>query len=138
MSAERNLQIVQDIYAAFTRGDLAFVLDRVHPECEAFSVISDAPTGVAWHRHDRGRDGAKQFFDALLGAIEFRVFAPRDFAAMGDHVYITLHMECVIRATGAPLVLDECIHHFTFKDGRAVRWRASEDTACTAAAFKKM
>ena len=40
MSAEQNLRIVQDMYAAFARGDLAFVLDRIDDDCDDFCVIS--------------------------------------------------------------------------------------------------
>jgi ketosteroid isomerase-like protein len=46
MSAEQNLRIVQDMYAAFARGDIAFVLDQIDDGCEGFGVVSDSRTGV--------------------------------------------------------------------------------------------
>jgi ketosteroid isomerase-like protein len=42
-----------------------------------------------------------------------------------------------IRATGKVLEQPEVIHHFTFRDGKVVRCRVSEDTALTRAAFAK-
>jgi ketosteroid isomerase-like protein len=69
--------------------------------------------------------------------VDHKVFEPRDFAATGDHVYSTLRMVMLIRATGKTLELPEVMHHFTFRNGKVVRCRASEDTAQTMAAFAK-
>lgn len=135
MSAEQNLAIVQDIYAAFARGDLPAVLARISERAGDFNVISAAPTRVPWHVNTRGKAGAARFFDALLGAVEFREFEPRDYAATGAHVYATLRMVMQIRATGRLLELAEVVHHFTFEDGLVVRWRATEDTKQTDQAF---
>jgi uncharacterized protein len=135
MSAEQNLTIVQDIYAAFARGDLQAVLAYVSDDCAEFSVMSAGETRVPWHLDERGKKGAARFFDALLGAVEFRAFEPRDYAAAGDHVYATLSMRMRIRATGELLELAEVVHRFTLRDGMVVRWRASEDTFQTHRAF---
>jgi len=135
MSAEQNLVIVQDIYAAFARGDLAAVLAYVADDCGDFNVISAAPTRVPWHVNTRGKSGAVRFFEALLGAVEFRAFEPRELAATGDHVYATLRMVMHVRATGRALELAEVVHHFTLKNGKVIRWRATEDTKHTDAAF---
>ena len=135
MSAEKNLAIVQDIYAAFGRGDLAAVLARISEQVGEFSVISGGPTQVPWHGDTRGKAGAVRFFEKLLGAVEFRAFEPREYAASGDHVYATLRMLMQIRATGQLLELAEVVHHFTLQDGLVVRWRATEDTKHTDAAF---
>ena len=136
MSTEQNLKTIQDVYAAFTRGDVPFILESLSDELKDFSVISDGPTKVPWHQHGRGKASAVTFFETLGKTADFQVFEPRDYAASGDHVYVTLHMEAIVRATGKPLVLDEVMHHWTFdRDGKIVRWRATEDTAQSARAF---
>lgn len=137
MSAEQNLTTVQGIYAAFGQGDLQAVLAHISDDCVEFSVMSAGETRVPWHLNGRGKEGAASFFDALLGAVEFRAFEPRDYAAAGDHVYATLSMRMQIRATGELLELAEVVHRFTLRDGMVVRWRASEDTFQTHRAFAR-
>ena len=138
MSAEQNLRIVQDMYAAFGRGDVGFVLEQIAEDCDDFCVISATDTGAPWHLagKNKGRTAAARYFDALGANVDHTLFEPRDFAATGDHVYATVKMQMVVRATGKKIEHPEVIHHFTFKNGKVSRCRATEDTARTAAAFK--
>jgi ketosteroid isomerase-like protein len=136
MSAERNLQIVQDMYAAFGRGDIGFVLDQIDDRCEGFCVVSATRTGVPWHlANTTGKAGAVQYFEALASCVDHKVFEQRDFAAMGDHVYSTVRLVQYIRATGKTLEQPEAVHHFTFRNGKVIRCRVLEDTAATQAAL---
>ncbi len=137
MSAEQNLRIVQDMYAAFGRGDLGFVLDKIADDCEGFGVVSATQTGVPWHTdlNIRGKAAAVRYFEALSSSVDHKTFEQRDFAATGDHVYATVRLVQAIHATGKTLEQPEVVHHFTFRDGKVVRCRISEDTALTRAAF---
>ena len=139
MSAEKNLRIVQDMYAAFGRGDLGFVLDQIDDDCDGFCVVSGTATGVPWHLAGkaRGKAAAVGFFEALGASVDHELFEQRDFAATGDHVYATVRLVQHVRATGKTLEQPEVIHHFTFRDGKVVRCRVAEDTALTRAAFAK-
>jgi ketosteroid isomerase-like protein len=136
MSAEKNLRIVQDMYAAFGRGDLGFVLDQIDDECDGFCVVSASKTGVPWHvESPRGRAGAVRYFEALASSVDHEVFEQRDFAAAGEHVYSTVRLVQRVRATGKTIEQPEVVHHFTFKNGKVVRCRILEDTAATKAAL---
>jgi ketosteroid isomerase-like protein len=137
MTSEQNLRIVQDMYAAFSRGDLAFVLDQIDDACDGFAVVSHTNTGVPWHLDPkaRGKAAAVAYFEALASSVDHKAFEQRDFAAMGDHVYSTVRLVQYIRATGKTLEQPEVVHHFTFKNGKVVRCRVLEDTAATRAAF---
>ena len=139
MSAEQNLRIVQDMYAAFSRGDLDFVLEQIAPDCEDFCVISGTATGVPWHLQgkQRGKAAAAAFFAALAGSVEHTLFEQRDFAASGDHVYSTVRLVQRVLTTGELLEQPEVIHHFTFKNGKVIRCRIAEDTALTRTAFAR-
>jgi ketosteroid isomerase-like protein len=139
MSAEKNLRIVQDMYAAFGRGDLGFVLDQIHDECDGFCVVSATPTGVPWHLGEgtKGRAGAVRYFEALAASVDHALFEQRDFAATGDHVYSTVRLVQTIRASGRTIEQPEVVHHFTFRDGKVARCRVLEDTAATRAAFAR-
>jgi len=139
MSADQNLRSVQDMYAAFGRGDLAFVLEQIADDCDDFCVISGTPTGVPWHLQGKatGKAAAVRYFEALASSVDHTLFEQRDLAATGDHVYATVRLVQLIRATGKTLEQPEVIHHFTFRNGKVVRCRVSEDTALTRAAFAR-
>lgn len=139
MSAEQNLRIVQEMYAAFGRGDVAFVLDKIDDDCDDFCVISGTSTGVPWHlqgKGNRGKAAAAAYFEALGKNVEHTIFEPRDFAATGDHVYATLRIQMRVLANGKTIEHPEVIHHFVIRNGKVVRCRTTEDTARTMAAFK--
>ena len=68
MSAEQNLAFVQNMYAAFARGDIDFVLAHIPDDCAEFGVIAAGKSKVPWHIDSRGKAGAAQFFQALGGA----------------------------------------------------------------------
>jgi ketosteroid isomerase-like protein len=139
MSAEQNLRIVKDMYAAFGRGDVGFVLDQIDDDCDGWGVISATPTAVPWHVDvkSRGKAGAVRFFEALGQSVDHVAFEQSDFAASDEHVYVTVRLVQRLRATGATLEQPEVIHHFTFRNGKVVRCRIGEDTASTTAAFAR-
>jgi ketosteroid isomerase-like protein len=136
MSAEKNLRIIQDMYAAFGRGDIGFVLGQIDDDCDGFGVVSATETGVPWHVPTtvRGKAGAVQYFESLA-SIDHKVFEQRDFAAMGDHVYATVRLVQEVRGTGRTIDQPEVVHHFVLRNGKVVRCRVLEDTAATRAAF---
>lgn len=137
MSVEQNIAFVQDMYAAFARGDIAYVLENIPEDCAEFGVIAANKSAVPWHIESRGKAGAAKFFEALGGAVEYEVFEPRDYAASGDHVYVTIYHRMKVRATGAPIELKETIHHIQFKQGKLARWVCSEDTKASHEVFAR-
>jgi ketosteroid isomerase-like protein len=139
MTADKNLALVRDMYAAFGRGDLGFVIDAIADDCDDFCVVSATSTGVPWHLAGKakGKAAAVRYFEALASVVDHERFEQRDFAATGDHVYSTVNLVQRVRATGKTIVQQEVVHHFTFCDGKVVRCRVLEDTALTQAAFAK-
>lgn len=56
MSAEKNLRLVQDMYAAFGRGDVQFVLEQIDDDCDGWGVVSSLKhSNVPWHKVARLR-----------------------------------------------------------------------------------
>lgn len=57
MSGEVNIKIIQGVYEAFGRGDVAAVLDAVADDVDwaAEAAGSGAPLGPKPHDHERGR-----------------------------------------------------------------------------------
>ena len=137
MTTEQNLKFVQDAYAAFARGDITALLARIPDDCAEFGVIAAAPSAVPWHIPTRGKAGAAEFFEALGTSVEYTSFEPRDYAAAGDHVYVTIAHEMKVRATGETMQLAETIHHIQFEGGKLRRWVCSEDTKASHEVFAR-
>jgi hypothetical protein len=96
-----NVQTVNDIYAAFGRGDIPAILGKL-----ADDVCWDhLPDGGGAQRHDvpwlrarTGRDEVAGFFEAL-GALELHVFAPTVILADGDTVVALIDEDASASAT---------------------------------------
>ena len=121
-----NVEKLQQLYAAFGRGDIASILDNVTDDVEwgVETVASEVP----WYRMSRGREGVAQFFDLLGSAVEFKKFEPTTFAPNGDEVIVTVDYDYRFRknGNGAPVA---CMHRFRVRDGKIASFRAFEDTA---------
>ncbi|HKA86325.1 MAG TPA: hypothetical protein VKE22_01625 [Haliangiales bacterium] len=46
--SEKNIAVVQQIYQAFTRGDVPGIMELVSDELRGFGVVAEA-TDVPWH-----------------------------------------------------------------------------------------
>ncbi|MFI5300825.1 MAG: nuclear transport factor 2 family protein [Polyangiales bacterium] len=128
----QNIQIIKDCYQAFTRGDLPFILERVASTgFERWGVVASGTWRAPWHFEARSRADVAKYFEAVLGALEPLRFEPSLFAAAGEYVYATVHMEYKVRANGKILVMQDIVHKFKMLDGRIVGVRISEDTEHT-------
>lgn len=136
MSNDKNIETVKAMYAAFGRGDVPFVLEQLADEgFQDWRVNSATDTRVPWHKNFRGKREVPGFFQALAGNVDHVRFEPRDFASNGEQVYATIDMTLKVKATGKVIEMNDVVHVFTFKNGRIVKVRASEDTALGASAF---
>lgn len=123
------LQSVEAIYAAFARGDVPAILERLDPEVEWESWNDNYAqrAGVPWLLPRSGHAGVGAFLQ-LVGEWRIREFAVRSMMASDRQVAV----ECVMDADlphGSHL-RDEEIHLWTFgADGRVTRVRHYADTA---------
>jgi ketosteroid isomerase-like protein len=124
--------LVQSLYAAFGRGDVAFVLERLDPKVE---WVAPPSAGLPWGGARRGRDGAGQFFAALAQHAEVLRLEVDRFVAQGE-VVVALGSETLkSRATGKSYATDFA-HVWTLKEGRVVRWSEHFDTAAAVEAMR--
>src|SRR5258706_12029090 len=96
MSEQKNIEVVQKMYAAFGKGDLPAILEAV-TENVAWGVVSQAAASVPWHLSIEGRKDVSKFFTALAETVEYLRFEPQAFAAGGAFVYTTVRYEMVIK-----------------------------------------
>lgn len=127
------IEKVQAMYAAFERGDLAFIVEGLAPAVDwRINVAHDLPGTDHPLFTAYGKAGdVPRFFEGLIGALEPRGMEPRGLAVTvdGRGVLALLHEKYVVRKTGRDLAVDT-IHHWTFDEaGKVVAWRGYTDTA---------
>jgi ketosteroid isomerase-like protein len=126
-----NIEIVQKVYAAFGRGDVPAILEHIAPDMVGFGVVADATPEVPWHIQITKREDVPKFFQALAAECDFTRFEPHSFATGGDHVYASISFDVTIKKNAKKVSFRNTMHRFTFKNGRIVEWRGTEDTAKT-------
>jgi ketosteroid isomerase-like protein len=130
---DSKIQAVQDIYAAFGRGDIPFILGQLADDVDWASV---SETKIApWHGSWRGRDQVPGFFQGLADTADVTEFTPLAFTSNDTDVMATVRFGLQVRATGKSAVTE--LHHWwRFRDGRVYFYRGTEDTAVVAALFQ--
>ena len=114
-----NVDRVQEIYAAFGRGDIPYILDQI---ADDVSWDEEVPGyGVAYLEPGSGRDHVAKFF-AGADALVFDRFEPLNFLAGGDQVAAIIRVGARNAATSRRID-DYEVHVWTFgADGRVTRF----------------
>src|SRR5258706_6040223 len=131
----KNIETAQQIYAAYGRGDMKFILDQMDEDV-TWGIESVAEGEVAPYAVRRGKTSVEKFFAAWAATADFHKFDAQDFVATGDHVFNHLQYDLTVKATGKA-VENVSLQHWTFKNGKVIRWRGYEDTAATRDGFRK-
>jgi ketosteroid isomerase-like protein len=126
-----NQDTVRDIYAAFGRGDIPAILDRLAPGVR-WDHWPDGSGGqrhgVPWLEQRTGPEEVGGFFETLA-ALEFHRFEPTALIGEGDRIAALIDVEVTVRATGERF-RDGEVHLWTFDDGgRVCEFRHVVDTA---------
>ena len=133
MSADVNIKTVQAVYEAFTRGDVAAILDVVTDDVDWASDTSS--TAAPWYGVRHGKDGVVSFFEAFGSTMDVEQFDPVSYAANDNEVHTLVHFRATRRANGKSITMN--LHHFfQFRDGKIAYYRGTEDSALTAATFQ--
>ena len=133
--ASANLSTVTDIYAAFGRGDVPTILDKIAPNCrwESWADNRAQRAGVATLQPRTGPAGVAEFFVAV-GGLQMHDFQVLDMVAGERQVAVEVVIEYSTPAGGR--LRDEELHLWTFDDHQQViRLRHYVDTAKHIAAF---
>jgi ketosteroid isomerase-like protein len=133
MTEQENIQKLQDLYAAFGRGDINGILENVTDDV-TWGTESVA-TEIPWYRLRTGRSGVADFFATLDREVEFEVFDPQFFAGTGNEVLVYVEISYRFRKNGRRASV-QSIHRHTLKDGIVTRFRAVEDTAAVREAWR--
>ncbi len=85
-----NLDTVKEIYAAFGRGDVPAILDKLDENVEWETATS--VEGVPWLEPRRGKASIGGFFEALA-PLQITRFEPHAFFESGDKVFVLIALE---------------------------------------------
>lgn len=124
------LDIVQQAYAAFGRGDLEAMLSLMCDDVQIqFVGDRDAPyTGRV-----QGKSQVAEWFGAIAQADDIQAFEPRRLHAGAEHVTVIGWERTVARRTGRSFEC-EWVHVWTLRDGRLATLFGLLDTQAAAAA----
>ena len=127
-----NISLVQNMYAAFGRGDIDALLTMATPDIEWNSggVKRQYP---AFGTH-KGPAGVKEFFRTVAETVEFSEFSPREFYGDRDKVFVLGFYAGTIKRNGHK-VATEWLMVFTLRDGKVAKFREFTDTYAVEEAY---
>jgi len=113
-----NIQAVKDIYAAFLRGDIPYILAQM-----ADDVIweFEGPPEVPYTGIMRGPEQASFFFRGLM-TVENPGLVMNEFVAMDDKVVALGRFFGTVKRTGKSLNVPVA-HYWVFRDGKVAHYR---------------
>jgi len=132
MNGQNNTTLIQNIYAAFGRGDIPFILDRLAPD-----VVwrLDGPAIIPYAGTMVGPSQVARFFDALATTQDEHNLIIDGYVAQGDKVVALGRYTALVKATGKRLSY-ELAHAWTVRDGKVAHLIHFADTAHIADAYE--
>jgi ketosteroid isomerase-like protein len=135
MDEQTNLQLVQQLCAAFGQGNSDTIL---HALADDITWHQPGPTDVLpWAGTRHGRAQVAQFFSAVGETLEWLQFEPQEFLAQGDKVLAFGYERALAKPTNRSFESD-WVMVFTLRAGQVVRFRAYHDTAAMVIAFRSL
>ena len=121
----QNVDVVQQGYEAFGRGDIPAVLELLTEDVE---WTEQGPSVIPFAGTFRGREGIAECFTLLDETLEFEQFEPRKFVGQGDTVVVVGYERGLVKPTGRTFE-HEWAHVYTLRDGKIATGLFLEDTA---------
>jgi hypothetical protein len=121
-----NVAAVQAIYAAFGRGDIPAILERVCADVAWDYGLSDS--GIPWLQARQGRAGVAAFFESLAG-FQIQKFDIKAVVGEGPLVLALIEVEALVTRTGRKVSDPAEVHVWHFDErGKVLRFRHAVDT----------
>ena len=126
MQTTDNVRVIQKIYEAMGRGDVAEVLG--HMQEDARWDFNVGASEVPWHVPATGPEEIRRFLGGFIDKVILTAFEPRRFIASGDDVVVDVHLAYTVKRTGKVVDLEQ-LHWWSLADWRVTRLRHVEDSA---------
>ena len=128
----QNVQVVQNLFAAFGQKDLPTMLTLMTQDVE-WELLGPPELPFCGMRH--GHDGVASFFHDHIGNLELTRFDIHDFLPSGDKVVVLGEEDGRALSTGKTFT-NEWAMVFTLRDGKIAKWRSYENTAVMVEALR--
>jgi ketosteroid isomerase-like protein len=132
MQEAQNTKVVQEMYAAFDRGDVQSILDRLDDSI-VWKAVYGAGPHVPTAGERRGKPAVAEFFKQVAANVNFSRFEPKEFIATSDKV-IALGHYTATTPIGKKFDSDFAMV-FTLRNGRVVNFQEFTDSAAVNAAY---
>jgi len=136
MNEQENLQVVQQMFAAFGQRDLPGVLDTLANDVDWQSPVTRTrPQEVSWAEPRHSHEEVATFFKDLFEKVQPERMETSEFTAQGDRVIVEGTNRGTVRSTGRTYEHD-WVMVFTLRNGKIVRLRHYYDTSDVIVAFR--
>jgi uncharacterized protein len=126
---------VADLYGAFGRGDVPFILDHLSDDVTWDHGLRT--TELPWFEPRTGKAQVGEFFGVLAQGLSLSVFEPQMIVADGDKAVAVIRIAGSIVRNGNPVEEDLWVHLWTFdSDGKVAAFRHIGDLARQEIPFK--
>lgn len=132
MQEADNTKTVQEAYAAFGRGDVQGILDRLTDDVIWMGVYG-AAAHVPTSGERRGKAAVATFFKQVSETVNFSRFEPKEFVATGDKVVALGHYTAKT-SIGKTFDSDFAMV-FTLRNGKVSHFQEFGDSAAINAAY---
>jgi steroid delta-isomerase-like uncharacterized protein len=137
MEEQENVQVVQQMFAAFGEQNLPAVLDTLGEDVYWQSPVTRAVSKeISWARPRHGREQVATFFKELFEGVQPERLEPLQFTAQGDRVIVEGKNRGTVRSTGKNYEHD-WVMVFTVRNGKIAKLKHYYDTADILVAFEK-
>jgi ketosteroid isomerase-like protein len=126
---EQNVKTIQELYAAFGRGDVSFIVSKL---ADDVSWVSQTDSIVPWSGDFSGKDQIPRFFEAIFQTVEVEAFEPKEWISDGDAVVSLGEFGCRVRATGKRS-RTRWVFIWKFREGKICSYEQFHDPALAAA-----
>jgi uncharacterized protein len=124
MSEHENVATIRSLYEAFGRGDIPYILDRLHADVEWHAPVT-VPFSKGLYR---GPEEVAQFFAGMVEYIAEPSVETQEFLAAGDRVVAFLRFRGRGAESGLPFDTPEA-HVWRLSEGAVVEEKTYADTA---------
>jgi len=125
VTEQQNLDVVQQIYAAFGRGDMDGIINLLDPQV---SWMTPGPPDMPSAGTRRGHAAVREFFDTLMKMVDISDFVPTDFMVQGNTVAVLGTDTERVKATGKAVAF-RWVHIFVIENGRVVTFEERADVS---------
>ena len=133
MQEAQNTKLVQDAYAAFGRGDVQNILEKLD-EGVVWKGVYGAGPHVPSSGERRGKAQVAEFFKQVADNVNFSRFEPKEFIATGDKVVALGHYTATT-PIGKKFDADFAMV-FTVRNGKVTEFQEFTDSAAVNAAYE--